>query len=119
VAGHKPKIDAVIRDPSNNEDFMLQGAHLLGDSAYLKSLHLLPPFKDNGKLNHAERRFNKRQVGTRMAIERCFGQLKARFMVLKNVNFASLESQRKVVTACCVLHNFIKICMYMYVCIAM
>ena len=43
-----------------------------------------------------------------MVIERCFGVLKARFPILNEMHSFSLSRQRLIVTACCALHNFIR-----------
>lgn len=43
-----------------------------------------------------------------MVIERCFGVLKARFPILNSMpNFKPLR-QRYVISACCAVHNFIR-----------
>ena len=43
-----------------------------------------------------------------MVIERCFGMLKARFLILNEMHSFSLSRQRLIVTACYALHNFIR-----------
>ena len=44
-----------------------------------------------------------------MVIERCFGVLKARFLIPNEMHSFSLSRHRLIVTACCALHNFIRI----------
>ena len=44
-----------------------------------------------------------------MVIERAFGVLKARFPILSNMAKYKQYRQRLVVSACCALHNFIRI----------
>ena len=44
-----------------------------------------------------------------MVIDRCFGVLKARFPILSNMPKYKQYRQRLVVSACCALHNFIRI----------
>ena len=44
-----------------------------------------------------------------MVIEKCFGVLKARFPILSNMPKYKQYHQILVVSACCVLHNFIRI----------
>ena len=44
-----------------------------------------------------------------MVIERCFGVLKAWFPILSNMPKYKQYRQRLVVSACCALHNFIRI----------
>ena len=43
-----------------------------------------------------------------MVIECCFRVLKARFPILNEMHSFSLSRQRLIVTACCALHNFIR-----------
>ena len=43
-----------------------------------------------------------------MVIEQCFGVLKARFPILNDMHSYSQSRQRLIVTACCALHNFIR-----------
>ncbi|KAK2661763.1 hypothetical protein Ddye_000337 [Dipteronia dyeriana] len=52
--------------------------------------------------------FNYRHSSLQNVIELCFGVLKARFTVLKNMPNYKLRRQRLVPIACCVLHNFIR-----------
>ena len=79
--------------------------HILGDSAYKLMEHLLVPFKNNGRLNIQQKRFNKELSRARIVIENAFGWLKNRFRRLKFVH-AHTEKVPLIVTACCVLHNF-------------
>lgn len=43
-----------------------------------------------------------------MVIEICFGVLKVRFSILNEMHSFSQFRQRLIVTACCALHNFIR-----------
>ena len=43
-----------------------------------------------------------------MVIERCFGMLKARFLILNEMQSFPQSRQQLIVTACCALHNFIR-----------
>ena len=103
----KRKLDEVMENNYNNQDFILRNAHLLGDAAYARTTTMIPPFKDNGRLRHKHRRFNKRHSGTRMTVERCFGMAKGRFGTLRLLNHRSLKLQCEVIVACCILHNFV------------
>ena len=42
-------------------------------------------------------------------IERTFGILKQRFPILRHATSYSINTQTKIVLACCILHNFITI----------
>ncbi|XP_065620330.1 uncharacterized protein LOC112003400 isoform X2 [Quercus suber] len=53
--------------------------------------------------------FNYRHSSLRMVIERSFGVLKARFPILNLMPNFKRSRQRYVITACCCLHNFLRI----------
>lgn len=80
--------------------------HILGDAAYALQKAVMTPFKDHGGrgLTVAEHIYNQRHSQTRMAIERCFGLLKGRWLKLNYLD-CEPENWNKVVLACCVLHN--------------
>lgn len=44
----------------------------------------------------------------RNVIERSIGVLKKRFAYLRNAPYHSIETQAKIVIACCALHNFLR-----------
>ena len=103
----KRQLDIFMQSNYNNQDFILPGAHLLGDAAYASTTTMIPPFKDNGRLRYKHRRLNKRYSGTRMTVECCYGMVKGRFGSLRFVNHRSLEVQCQVIIACCILHNYV------------
>jgi hypothetical protein len=90
--------DCTVLFPS--DDF-----HIIGDSAYPLRTWLLTPFRDNGFLNTAEKRYNRKFSSGRVTIEHVFGLLKGRFRILLNLN-VNVENASKIIYACCVLHNF-------------
>ncbi|XP_058197654.1 uncharacterized protein LOC131313382 isoform X1 [Rhododendron vialii] len=51
--------------------------------------------------------FNYKHSSLRNVIERCFGVLKARFPILKHMPSYNEARQPGIVTACCVIHNWI------------
>src|SRR5690349_4464280 len=53
--------------------------------------------------------FNLRHSQARNVIERIFGILKKRFPIIVQAPEFSLSMQSKLVIACCVLHNFIRV----------
>ncbi|KAK5646228.1 hypothetical protein RI129_004692 [Pyrocoelia pectoralis] len=81
--------------------------HLIGDSAYPLSMNLMKPYTDNGHLTAVQSNFNTKLCSIRSIIERTFGFLKQRFRRLKYLDVAGPEIAKKIVTAACVLHNFI------------
>lgn len=79
--------------------------HLLGDSAYPISEHLLTPYRDYGNLTQSERSFNRAFCATRVKIENAFGLLKGRFRQLNTTEFLTVCKTSHFIIACCVLHN--------------
>lgn len=86
-----------------------ENMHLLADSAYGLHDNILTPYRDNGHLTRQQRRYNKKHASTRSCIERAFGLLKNKFRRLRFLDMNLIEEIPIVITACCVLHNFILI----------
>lgn len=53
--------------------------------------------------------FNMKHSSARNVIERCFGLLKGRWAILREKSFYPLKTQIRIITACCLLHNHIRI----------
>ncbi|KAL0015905.1 hypothetical protein SO802_002974 [Lithocarpus litseifolius] len=96
-----------------------RGSYYLVDSRYAIGSAFLPPHKSaryhaqefrgvNRQPTTPQELFNYRHSSLRMVIERCFGVLKARFRILTEMHSFSISRQRLLVTACCALHNFIR-----------
>ncbi|KAK9996354.1 hypothetical protein SO802_021040 [Lithocarpus litseifolius] len=94
-------------------------SYYLVDSGYAIGSAFLPPHKSaryhaqefrgvNRQPTTPQELFNYRHSSLRMVIERCFGVLKARFPILTEMHSFSISRQRLIVTACCALHNFIR-----------
>ena len=97
----------------------IAGSYYLIDSGYAIGSAFLPPHKStryhaqefrgaNRQPSTPQELFNYRHSSLWMVIERCFGVLKARFPVLTRMHSFSISRQRLIVTACCALHNFIR-----------
>ena len=81
--------------------------HLIGDSAYPMSNHLMVPFKARGrKLTDNEKKFNTHLASKRSVIECAFGLLGLRFPRVTHLKFKSNEKRITSVVAACVLHNW-------------
>lgn len=52
--------------------------------------------------------YNMKHSSARNVIERCFGILKARWGILKDNSYYSVELKIKIIMACCLLHNYIR-----------
>lgn len=56
----------------------------------------------------AKELFNYRHSSLRNVIERTFGLLKKRFAYLRTTPFYDIDTQIKLIIACCILHNIIR-----------
>ena len=52
--------------------------------------------------------FNMKHSHARNCIERCFGILKQRFGILRDQSFYPPKTLARIISACCILHNFIR-----------
>ncbi|XP_066596306.1 uncharacterized protein [Prorops nasuta] len=90
---------------NNVNRYFPENTHLIGDSAYPLSQHLLVPYRDNGHLNNTQKTFNTQLSKARIVIERAFGILKGRFRKLKYVYMYNTEMIPLIIISCCILHN--------------
>ena len=65
----------------------------------------MTPFRDNGHLTRGKIRY-KKVSSARQYVERCFGQLKSRCRRLCDLPCKNVGRACRMITACCVLHNF-------------
>ncbi|XP_059636134.1 uncharacterized protein LOC132278356 [Cornus florida] len=125
VAGWKGSANdsKILNKTINNEDLHFpmppDGKYYLVDSGYANQPGFLAPYK--GQQHHfqeyrrasrqpqgREEIYNHRHSSLRNIIERCFGFLKIRFPILKQMPPYKFEAQVAIVLACCTLHNFIR-----------
>ena len=52
--------------------------------------------------------FNMKHAAARNIIERCFGLLKLRWGILRSPSYYSVRTHNRIIIACCLLHNFIR-----------
>ncbi|XP_062588991.1 uncharacterized protein LOC134250654 [Saccostrea cucullata] len=79
--------------------------YIIADSAYPLKQWLITPFKDNGRLNAQQRRFNRVLSSARQVVERSIGHLKKRFRRLTEVTIHHPEEIVKTIVSGCILHN--------------
>lgn len=79
---------------------------LVADDAFALRPNLMKPFPQRG-LHITERIHNYRLSRARHVIENVFGIMSARFRVLRKPIALDAEKTKKVVLACCVLHNYL------------
>ena len=95
---------------------IITGKYYLVDAGYANRDGFLAPHRQVAYHISDHRRnrrgpqelFNYRHASLRNVIERTFGVLKKRFRILNGMNNYPLDKQGKIVMACCVLHNYIR-----------
>lgn len=80
--------------------------YLLGDSGYPQRTYLMTPLSN--PQTKAERDYNFSQIQCRNTIERAFGVLKRRWGCLGKTLSQDMVNVFGTVTACVILHNFLK-----------
>ncbi|WOL07881.1 hypothetical protein Cni_G16630 [Canna indica] len=108
--------DAVTRPNGLNVPV---GNYYLVDGGYTNGDGFLAPYR--GRRYHIqewgnsrriaqnrEELFNYRHARARNVIERCFGLLKKRWAILRSPSFYPIKTQCRIILACGLLHNFIR-----------
>ncbi|CAH9091185.1 unnamed protein product, partial [Cuscuta epithymum] len=110
----------VLRDAINRKHGLKvpQGNYYLCDAGYTNGEGFLAPYrgqryhlsewKQGAQPVNAQEYYNMKHSQARNCIERCFGILKKRWAVLRDKSFYPLKTQCRIITACCILHNFIR-----------
>ena len=95
----------LLRGIENNPDTYVPGnSHIIGDSGYGQAKFMMTPFRDNGHLTAAQKKYNKYHSSTCMVIERAFGHVKGYFRRLKYLG-VQVTNVPLIVMAVCILHN--------------
>lgn len=81
--------------------------HILGDSEYKLKKHLLTPFTSEELLTSEEMKFNEIHWKAHSYILHAFELLKERFRKLNYIDIVKQESVQLLISATCILHNFI------------
>ncbi|KAJ3688955.1 hypothetical protein LUZ61_018119 [Rhynchospora tenuis] len=95
-----------------------EGKYYLVDAGFMTTSSLITPYRgtryhlkeySRNPPRNSQELFNLRHVSLRNAIERAFGVLKKKFPIIGSANqpFYSVEAQKKIIVACCVLHNYL------------
>lgn len=79
---------------------------LVADEAFAMRPDLMKPFGQRG-LQMTERIYNYRLSRARRIIENVFGIMSAVFRVLRKPIALNAEKTKKIILACCVLHNYL------------
>ncbi|CAN0906787.1 Protein ALP1-like [Linum grandiflorum] len=105
-------------NPNNQFPMPPLGKYYVVDSGYSNIPGFLAPYRGytahfqemrrRGGPKGREELFNYRLSSLLNVIERCFGVLKKRFPILKNMCSYSYRKQTLIVIACCAIHNYIR-----------
>ncbi|KZT50631.1 hypothetical protein CALCODRAFT_418984, partial [Calocera cornea HHB12733] len=113
--------DSMLFDHAQSGDLVVPaGKYYLGDAGFAHCDALLVPYRGVryhlrewgvAKLrpSNAQELFNLRHAQARNVIERAFGIFKNRFRILRHGSEYPMKTQVRIVPACAVLHNFIRI----------
>ena len=74
-------------------------------SIFGKNTWLVKPFPNNLNLSQEQKKFNRFLSSARVAVERAFGILKARWRCFLNCLHHNIENLSDVIISCCVLRN--------------
>ncbi|XP_042467558.1 protein ALP1-like [Zingiber officinale] len=94
-----------------------RGYYYLVDSGYCNANGFLTPYRgqryhlkefDGHQPKTVEEYFNMKHSKARNVIERCFGLLKGRWKILASPSFFAIQTQVRIIIACCLLHNLIR-----------
>ncbi|XP_049317925.1 uncharacterized protein LOC125780192, partial [Bactrocera dorsalis] len=79
---------------------------IVGDDAFPLCKRIIKPYNSK-HLSKEEQIFNYRLSRARRCIENAFGILSAKWLCLRKVLFCHPDRARSIVSACCLLHNFL------------
>ncbi|CAL5395826.1 unnamed protein product [Camellia sinensis] len=108
-----------VHDPTNLFPMPPTDKYYVVDSGYTNMPGFLSPYRgeryhqnefrnQRRQPRNKKQMFNYRHSSLRNVIERCFGVLKARFPILRDMRPYSTKTQRYIPIACCTIHNWIR-----------
>ncbi|XP_034317149.2 uncharacterized protein [Magallana gigas] len=89
-------------DIAENGQCVMHGKFIIADSAYPLRNWLMTPFRDNGRLNAQQRRFNQRLSVARQIVERVYGHLKGRFRRFREISVRKLSRIVSLIISGCI-----------------
>lgn len=102
-------IQNTIDLPNDVEVFSKQVPYVfVADDAFPLGDRIMKPFTRprNRPLTEQEKIFNYRLSRARRCVENAFGVLSSKFICLSRTLFCGPERAQKIVSACCILHNY-------------
>ncbi|KAL7181786.1 hypothetical protein ACSBR1_040648 [Camellia fascicularis] len=99
----------VLRDAINRPNGLRipNGYYYLVDVGYTQRYHV-SIWRERATPSNYQEYFNMKHAQARNVIERCFGLLKMRWAILRSASYYPIRTQNRIITACCLLHNFIR-----------
>ncbi|VVC91989.1 unnamed protein product [Leptidea sinapis] len=104
---HKNKVFKDSQLGHELKNFIEFDNHILGSTEYKLRKNLITPFIPDEPLTNDELRFNEIHRKASTHIGQAFDLLRQRFKKLNNITLNKPEAVKKLITAACVLHNFI------------
>ncbi|XP_068150351.1 uncharacterized protein [Drosophila tropicalis] len=89
---------------------MTRTKHLVGDISYPLLINLMTPYPNDVNLSPCHLAYNQAIYKWQTHCERVFGSLISRFRRLEKLDITNLDIGRRIISACCMLHNFILDC---------
>lgn len=86
-------------------ELILEIHHILADNVYPLRNWLISPVKNYGNLSPQTIWFNKKLSSARQTVERAFGIMKSRFMILRDMPVRNTVLIWKLILSTCILHN--------------
>jgi hypothetical protein len=111
---------AVWRDAQYYKGFKTPSEkYWLGDAGYANTDTILVPYRgtryhlkeqrlSSKKPENYKELFNLRHASLCNVIERIFGVLKRKYQILRRAAEYSVDTQTRIILACCALHNFVR-----------
>ncbi|XP_023031348.2 protein ALP1-like [Drosophila willistoni] len=90
--------------------FMPRTKHLVGDISYPLLINLMTPYPKDVNLTPCHLAYNQAVYKWQKHCERVFGSCISRFRRLEKLDITNLDVGRRIISACCMLHNFILDC---------
>lgn len=79
-----------------------------GDKAYPLMINVMIPFRDDDdNLSNGQTHYNRAIYSILPVIDQAFARLNAKFLRLKYLDVADIETANVIIAAACMLHNFI------------
>jgi len=98
----------------SKERYFSNKEYLLGDSAFLASMVMVPAFKNgpNATLSEEQKYYNTKLVKSRIKSEHCHGLLKAKFQRVQELRWVissehDLAVLLQMIMCACILHNLL------------